>query len=243
MSRSGAFPSRGRRRAPTCRTPRECRPPRRLRRRQAVQLLDNLGLQRLRVGAGRDHAVLLASAEVEEHAGQAKAVRARSRPVDVAQPLRTALGAGLEREIAVLMQPAVQVHAAAKRVEPVIRDHHQQVARAELRHHAADQRVVVRVQLPDGIPVLPRLRVRAPPGGPARGSARTCAGCDRWRRTRRPGCRGAGDRATRRTSTRARDRCRRSAAGTSRRRSRLRSAPRCPPPAPASRTDPTRLAR
>ena len=75
----------------------------------------------------------------------------RPRPVHVAQPFGAAVGAGLEREVALAQQPLVQVDAAAERGEAVIGDDHQHVAVTQLLAHPAHERVVVRVQLPDGV--------------------------------------------------------------------------------------------
>ena len=116
---------------------------------QPLELADDLGLEPARLVAGLDDPLRLASLDVDEHAGEAEAVGARARPVDVAQQVGGPGGARLEREVAVVEQPAVEVDAAAKRREAVVGDHAQHVAGSHPLEHLAHQRVVVDVELLD----------------------------------------------------------------------------------------------
>jgi hypothetical protein len=59
-----------------------------------------------------------------------------------------ALGlAFLQREVSVLMQPGVQIHAARKRLESMIGNHHQQRVIIDLFHHASDEAIHALVQI------------------------------------------------------------------------------------------------
>ena len=54
---------------------------------------------------------------------------------------------GFQREIAVLMQPGIQIDAASERLEAVVGDDHQQGLVVDLLHDAADQFVHARVEI------------------------------------------------------------------------------------------------
>ncbi len=130
---------------------------------QPAQPGHDLLLQRGGIGARLDDALALAAFEIQEQAGQPQRIGPRPRPVHVAQPFGAAVGAGLQRQIALAQQPLIQVDPAAERAEAVIGDDHQHVAVLQLRPHAADQRIVVKVQLADG--VLVRGLLAPAPGG------------------------------------------------------------------------------
>ncbi len=118
---------------------------------KTAQLSPNLRFQRGGLRAWLDDALRFPPLQVEEDAREPDGVGPRRGPVDVCQPVATPVGARLEREVALLSQPRVEVHAAAKRVEAVVRHHHQHVVFAELLHDAADHRVVVPVEIEDGV--------------------------------------------------------------------------------------------
>ena len=152
---------------------------------------------------------------VQEHAGEAERSRRGCADQSTSRSHSAApVAPGFSVKIAFALQPRVQVDAAAERAEAVIRDHHQHVALAEPLQDAPDQRVVVLVQIPDRVAMagwrgaarrVPRVEV--PPEHVLDAIGRVEHAHER--------CRRAADRAPRRTSPRARGRCRRSAAGTS----------------------------
>ena len=119
---------------------------------------DEFALEGARLVARLNDAGGLAALQVEEHAGQAERVRPRARPIHALQPLLAAVGILPEDEVAVVEQPAVQVHAAPERGEAVVRENDQQIVVAQLLHHPTDQGVVVpvvvfdRPAVPAGLP-------------------------------------------------------------------------------------------
>ena len=106
---------------------------------------------------GIDNSLLLASFDIQIEPVEAHGVGAGARPVDVFEPVAAFGLAVFQREIAVLMQPGIQVHAARKRLESVIGDHHQQRVVVDLFHHAADELVHALVEILNHLAAL-RLR-------------------------------------------------------------------------------------
>ncbi len=113
---------------------------------QPIQLFLQLVFQRL--GFGRIHnSLLLAAFDIQIKSVEAHGVSAGARPIHVLEPV-AALGlAILQRQISVLVQPRIHVHAACKRLESMIGDHHQQRVVINFFHHAPDQAIHALVQI------------------------------------------------------------------------------------------------
>ncbi len=152
---------------------------------QAGEPGDQLVLEPLRLRSRGDDPLRLAPLEVEVEPGQAERVGARLRPVHVAQPLALAVRPRLQREVAVGEEPGVEVHAAAEGGEAVVGEDHQHVARRAAAPRPCPPARRCGRRASRSRPCAGSPRARARPGGPPRCSARTCAGCGRWRRRRR----------------------------------------------------------
>src|SRR5262249_38526267 len=104
-----------------------------------------------RLGTGLDDPLGKLVFQVDEYSRQTQSKGPRLRPVDSSQEFFST-PAFEELQVAVFFQPAIEIEPAAKTVEAVIGDDHQQrVGLVALRHRPADQIVHATIEVLDRI--------------------------------------------------------------------------------------------
>ena len=120
----------------------------RLRVHQPLPFPDELALQLSRFFSGFDRAEAFPAFLVDEDPIETERIGSGALPIHVLEPVFPC-GAALECQVAVLMQPGVQVDAALERLEAVVGDDQQQGLPVHLRERAADKVVHAPVQILD----------------------------------------------------------------------------------------------